>query len=758
MPSEILRLLPVLSYAEGEVEKTPLSPSNDLSEVLAQHIQSYATLINPCLSTSPSMPSSELSIFPDQYDVSEAHQHLYSSPECSNRTWQSIKSYLNKPASFQLPVSKISEIFAAEQEEQREDFNDDVYICLSSPEEAPASPVGMDLENQFSDQRSLLNDEMSVHMSYVESEVSPVSMPQGIVVDNFQAEDAVKDNQNCTNITELNKTDDTKAKRFLTTHTPEDLPEELIVSITSAEQRITNETLSSVGAKSTERCDFQFSGFLPIAKLQVAEENSVSDETDTTKKLKHASVVTKLIGRKPGKLSRKLSQAQKRVSKPCVETQCLQTAISAVEVGNLNCNTNRNTKEVDFPPLNNSLKTSWRKLQRRKCRFGKLSSKNKKVRSGTVGSAKAEKNNSENGQQSLENTILMELESCHLRKKTERWDLKPVISECRRILVPFGSVDIADQVRTLKVELQSSKNECLENISADVPVTVPDTVKTEKESSITSLTEVSETVATLSTDSVDNLQSISHVTSEQSILKKPVDDNDSVPSPPDLNISSSESNGTVLNAVQSNQTETLSPVKRFAKGEYLLSQLKSVLLRRKRKLDIDNKEKVENPCQEDEPGLKKTNVDSNTETSKCNNTSTPNAKTSVSNVSKMLSVDPVFAYYLGLSPKESQDKGQTTEDQDARQSKDPTENEKPASLDKQPQIMQRTCSIFPKRKNRMKTLTMHQGVPAENFKKKCKSNVRFGMCFVYDAMISCNMHVSENNCPLTGFCCFLVCP
>ncbi|XP_070763138.1 protein TASOR [Enoplosus armatus] len=146
--SEILWVLPVLSYAEGQVEKTPIDPSEELCEVLAQHMQSYAALINPGLALSPSR---EVSIFPDQYDVPDDHNHLYSSSEWTNRAWQSFKSYLSKPVSFQLPVSKASEILVNGKEERIEDLDDDVYICLSSPEEALANPHSMGSEDQLTD-------------------------------------------------------------------------------------------------------------------------------------------------------------------------------------------------------------------------------------------------------------------------------------------------------------------------------------------------------------------------------------------------------------------------------------------------------------------------------------------------------------------------------------------------------------------------------------------------------------------------------
>ncbi|XP_061578732.1 protein TASOR-like [Cololabis saira] len=151
---EILQFVPVLNYAEGEVEKASVDPSEELCEVLMPHMHTYATLINPGLAESPSR---EVNIFPDQYDVAESHEHIYSSPEWTKRALQSIKSYLSKPACFQLPVSKVSEILAAGQEEQREelvDDVDDVYIHLSSPEGAPASPFDIELEDRLSDQET----------------------------------------------------------------------------------------------------------------------------------------------------------------------------------------------------------------------------------------------------------------------------------------------------------------------------------------------------------------------------------------------------------------------------------------------------------------------------------------------------------------------------------------------------------------------------------------------------------------------------
>ncbi|KAK9516466.1 hypothetical protein VZT92_024393 [Zoarces viviparus] len=237
--SEILHVLPVLSYAEGEVEKTPIDPSEELCEVLAQHMQTYASLINPGLASSPTR---EVSIFPDQYDVPDAHKHLYSSPEWTNKAWQSFRSYLSKPESFQLPLSKASEILAAGQEERMEDFDDDVYICLSSPEGPPAKPVGIESEDQLTGQTSPVNSETPADTckTNVGSEVDLKTVPQNVVPDDVQAGEA-KDTSK-SNLSVLIKADDTGTKNLLTPSISDDLPAELIVSITSAEQTVTGLT------------------------------------------------------------------------------------------------------------------------------------------------------------------------------------------------------------------------------------------------------------------------------------------------------------------------------------------------------------------------------------------------------------------------------------------------------------------------------------------------------------------------------------
>ncbi|KAM6925711.1 uncharacterized protein tasor2 isoform 2-T2 [Lycodopsis pacificus] len=704
--SEILHVLPVLSYAEGEVEKTPIDPSEELCEVLAQHMQNYASLINPGLASSPTR---EVSIFPDQYDVPDAHKHLYSSPEWTNKAWQSFRSYLSKPESFQLPLSKASEILAAGQEERMEDFDDDVYICLSSPEGPPAEPVGTESEDQLTGQTSPGNSETPADTckTNVGSEVDLKTVPQNVVPDDVQAGEA-KDTSK-SNLSVLIKADDTGEKHLLTPSTSDDLPAELIVSITSAEQTVTGEGLSMISTVSaTKHNDFQLSGFSTAKGV-----NCLHDESVATTKVLDCPEVTNLTKTKRRKLRRGHYKSRKKVSKACIKTHSLKIPVGD---GNLSRKKYQAKKPSGHPQLGHPSNSDRRKVQMRKCKFRQLSLKTGKVRSASVGFAVPEEKETDPEQQSLESTIFMDFEASPLRRKTERSDLKPVISECGRILVPHGSVDFADQIKSLKEKFQSTKDEqCPEKMLVDTSVNAQASDKMVQESSPTPETAVGETEATTSKDGRNHIQHVSDVNPEHSILGPSDDGSGSLT----LNSESSElfakTDGTATppsEAVEGKRTDTLSPGKIAKKGEFLLSKLKSVLLRGKRKIGLlVSKETTADTAQCTDPCLKKGKVDSHSGNLKSNYAITSVQDTvCVKEVSKMLSVDPIFAYALGLTPRETVDKIQKADGRDTQPEQ--------TILDKQPQILHRPSPIFARR-GRIKTLKKHQGISTEYVKKKC---------------------------------------
>ncbi|KAM7414880.1 hypothetical protein PAMA_019612 [Pampus argenteus] len=712
MSSEILRVLPILSYAEGEVEKTPIDPSEDLCDVLMQHMQSYTALINPGLALSPSR---EASMFPDQYDVPDAHKHLYSSPEWNNRAWQSLRSYLNKPVSFQLSMSTASEILAAGQEERREDLDDDVYICLSSPEEVPDSPVSMGSEGQ----KSPANIETS------EAQVNLTAATQNVVSNDLQAGDASKDTEK-SDLSEMIKTEDMGPKAPLTPPKADDLPAELIVSITSAERTVTDESLTVISTMSvTKHNDYQLSAF-STAQLQTTGMNPQNGETVKT---------NGGLGGLPTKLQRRKRRrghykARKTIPKVPIETAAVQIPVEDKDLKRQK--DDKATESSGQLQLNESLATDWRKLPRHKRKFRKLSSKTKTLRSATVGLTVAMEKKPDSGKQILENTIIMELDTFALRKKTERWDLKPVISECGRILVPHGSADFADQIKSLKDKLQSTKDEQIpEEMLVDVPSNAHDTVEVEQESSTAPGTAVDETEVTQSMDGGNHLQNVVSLVNPEQLE----DGNGSLTS----NLESSEHYSkkdnittpvqTPPEAVQEKHTDIhpcnkLNPEKFAIKGEFLLSKLKSVLLRGKRKTDLPfSDETTANLNQKCEPCLKKSKSDSDTEMLK-----STDAITGVKEDSDMVSVDPLFAYALGLTPKETPNKVQKTGCHDTQGRKDTSQTQEQTISDKQPQIIHRPPSIFPRR-GRIKTLKKHQGIPTEYIKKKWWLHFQTPACY-----------------------------
>lgn len=688
--------MPVLTYAEGEVEKSPIDQSEELCEVLVQHMQNYAAITSPELALSPSR---EVSIFPDQYDVPHALKNLYSSPEWTNGMWQNLRSYLSKPVSFQLPVSKASEILSTGQEEQMEDLDDDVYFCPSSPEEAPADDVSTGSEEQLTGQKSavIVGTSLDNCISSAEGQVDLTAAPQSLVLDDLQPGDVKKDTEK-SDLNLLTKSDDIGTKELETPSTSDDLPAELIVSISSAARAVTD--ASVIIAESKAKLDFQLSGF------------TLDDETVTTKN-------NRLKKTKRRKLRRRNPKSQKLPSKPCVKTSTLQPVKIRMEDDNL---TECQAKDSSgLPQLNNPSNMYLRKLRKRK--FGKPTLRNKMVTRSTVVIAVEEENKSDPGQQSIENPILMESEACPPRKKIDRWDLKPVVSECGRILVPHGCLDVPDHIiNALNDESQARKDETgPEKMMVGVPVDAPDTGEMGEGSSNAPETTVDKREATTSKGDDNHPENvIRHVDSENSVLRQPDDEKDLTLNP-DRSEHFSKNNGSdspPLQTVQAKCAYTPSPARCPTKGEFLLNKLKSVLLRGKRKTAMLLSEETINAAQNTEPCFKKGKVGSSIEAI----VRDPNV--GIKEVSTMVSVDPNFAHALGLTPRETPDQMHKSEDLETQKKRKDVSG---TQEEKQPEIIQSPLSIFPQR-GRIKMLKKHQGISAEFVKKKCKlyfKNVSF---------------------------------
>lgn len=669
--SDILQMLPVLTYAESEVKKTPIKPSEELYGVLVQHMQNYAALINPGLAQSPSQA---VNAFPAQYDVPVANQRLYSSLEWTNGAWQNLTLYLSKPVSFQLPVSKASEILLAGQEKKMEE--DDVYLLLSSPEEMQTSQVNSGPEGQPSGQNSAATSETSSDSCTNRAE-DQAAASRSVVLNDSQPGD-VKDAERA-DTSLLTNTDHMGATNLLMPSTSEDLPAELIVSITSAER-----THASVITNKTNMKEFQHS--VPAAEFQTAGANTQDGETAATKKVFQSPRLANLVKMKP-RIHSVHFRGRKHVAKARVETCSLQKVISLTDNEE---NEQKMTESSAYSQWNNISNIEQRDMQTHKLGSPLKDDMNFSVEGGK----------SDPGLR----------ETCPLRKKLEHLDIKPVISVCGRILVPHGcAYQISDQIKALKDDVQSRRDETSpENMSVVASVNAHDAVEMAHESSKVPVTTVDETKATTSTDGggLPRNDVISHMNTEHCVSSRSADENPSLTLSPE-----SRGDGSM-------DVGPASPGMCETKGAFLQSQLKSVLRRGKRKTHkflleemTGNASDAESGRVDTHPGMLKSN-DAITEVT--------DLDVGIKKFSMMTSVDPQFAYILGLTPKETSDKMHKSEGRDVSHRIDSSKTQAPTISDQRPLIIQSPLSMFPRKGGRIKTLKKHQGISAEHVKKSCK--------------------------------------
>ncbi|KAI5610389.1 protein FAM208B isoform X2, partial [Silurus asotus] len=144
--SEVLQILPALNYAELEMEKCPPKQREEPLGIMEKHLQNFAALILPGLTGSPTR---EASMFPDQYDVPDGFPLF--APKWTEQTGDRLRTYLESPHGFQIPVARSLEILAAGKQQRSDDNDDDVYYYISSPE-APQTPAGMVLERNLNNE------------------------------------------------------------------------------------------------------------------------------------------------------------------------------------------------------------------------------------------------------------------------------------------------------------------------------------------------------------------------------------------------------------------------------------------------------------------------------------------------------------------------------------------------------------------------------------------------------------------------------
>lgn len=608
-------------------------------------MQSYTSLINHGTAASP---SKENAVISDRYQLPEADSRHESFPEWTNAAWQKFTSYLRKPDSFQLPVSKTSDVLCPGKEKGVEDVVDSINLCMLSPEEVPASHAGPGSVGHLTSPDAVVN-KTSMDRS-AEGHPDLKTLSQSVKLGDL-----------------LIETGDTETKNSPTSG---DLRAELIVSITSAEPTVSGS--GDCESKSTFNA-----APLPGFPTEVGG----GEEMDTDKKVLESP---KKAHRGNGKGPKPPPRAREEMEGVLKEEQIMRSQHKR-KGGEVQHNS-RLHDDVD------SGKTQTH-------RFGKLS-KNKQMKSAIVGStiAEAKKPDHEN--------VEMELGDYSLRRKMEHWGLKPVISKCGRVLVPHGSVNIFERIKDLKNAQQSGNELNCEKITMNVHDTSTLLQDPKSEKAVVS--------------SPKGEENRHQVGPENSVLQQPDDERKFLPLDPQSK--ANESADTLP------WPERLSPEKPGRRMETLINKLKSVL-RRKRKSDLweegaDNPEKAE-LC------LKRGKFGTQLRFLKKESSQVSDAK---EEVSSLLSVDPNFAFALGLTPASIPNKMVKSEATRVQQRKGPAESKGASPSDGQPQIIQSPLSIFPRRR-RIKMLRKHRGASTENVKEKCKFNNGIVMLLIIFSII-----------------------
>lgn len=455
-----------------------------------------------------------------------------------------------------------------------------------------------------------------------------------------------------------------------TSPSSDDLRAELIVSITSAEPTRSGSELADT--EPNTKCNaFQQPGFQP-------EASAVGEEPATALNVLES----------PKKVPRGNSKGLKRPPRACYEMDRILTEDQMLR----SKHSRKDVEASDHSQLNVDINSSRAQTHK----LGRLL-KNKKLKYAVgltvVGEKKSDHEN-----------VRMEMEAYSLRRKMEHWDLKPVISKCGRILVPHGSGNIFE-IKHLRNAAQSESEMNCEKIAA-ISKNAVDKCKTESD------IKTGKVVETSPKGEESQHQNItSHVCPAPSILEQQDDERKVLP----LNPQSSGHKSAKAVPLP------LPPEKPARRMETLINRLKSVLGGKRKPELCETVNNLENAeiCQ------KRGKFEACPEFMKSANETEEilGAGAGKEGVSTLLSVDPGFAFALGLAPIAISNKKVKSEAAGVQQRKDPAETKEAMASYRLPQILQRPLSIFPQRR-RIKTLRKHQSTSAESVKEKCKFTLK----------------------------------
>ncbi|XP_077079732.1 uncharacterized protein LOC143732486 [Siphateles boraxobius] len=473
--SEIIQVIPALNYAEMEMEKCPPNQQGCSQISLEKHLQDYGTLFHPGLLD---VPTREASMFPDQYDVPGGFTLI--SPKWSQETGTRLKSYFDEPCGFTISVVRALELLTTGRQQRGEDHDDDVYYCISSPDEVPQTdgPIEMEVTKHteaISDasHRTVEKDE---HKHLTTEQPQP-ALPEGIgkLGTVVTVSDSVLEDPTSTVSPKLG-----------------DLPSENYVSIDSdVEKTSQGNTKGDADGVcvdlSTKETPIQTSSTPLITsseeggtaegmednihpeKTMADPDNKVNRRSFSRRKVNSTDGPTKDqtrtetmhaddINQRPHLTSRGKGRRQRGVNRNLSEARQTQEPFSVSTETILD----QSMKNETSPS-----KVDWRSLPRRKRLWNTDAKLKRSLRSGA---AKIDEEAIVNTladatKQSLSSTPKRKMEGFSLR---ERYGLKTIITTCGRVFVPHGSdVDVqsANKRQSEKMHVERSIDTNAETIS-----------------------------------------------------------------------------------------------------------------------------------------------------------------------------------------------------------------------------------------------------------------------------------------------------
>ncbi|KAI4895838.1 hypothetical protein NFI96_016993 [Prochilodus magdalenae] len=531
--SEVLQVLPALNYAESEMEKCPSNHQGEPLGTMEKHLQNFATLILPGLSSSPVR---EASMFPDQYDVPDGFP--LAAPKWTQEAGARLKTYLENPGGFRIPVARALDLLAAGKQHRSDDDNDDdIYYCISSPEEAPQTPAYTSLENDVTGEADPVSVSNSVteevkntdkQQDIVAADLSHCALPEeggtpGIVVaetlDNLcdRTDPSPKSGdlpEPCNNaVTDSEKTSQMTTNDDECSGGANQLTKETHVEATSAPLTESGNDLLAVAAKASPLCEAETEGdvsekvdcksddlqkdgsILPVEDMEVPKETGLTTSTtsenqpealvEDSKKIEPQENSEILPQTKPHlkRLSKRRGKRKKKGLKGNIN-KVDETTTSVESTSLPSCSPVDSTPEQsgnsetlcsspsDLP------KKDWRSLPRRKRLWNADLSVQRVLRSKVKGSETESlvedsppiAETSPIGKM-MTSTPKRKMEGCSMR---ERYGLKTIITECGRVFVPHGSEVATGDITSPKDSQDSSMVTTTSPVN-ETPITPPPT-------------------------------------------------------------------------------------------------------------------------------------------------------------------------------------------------------------------------------------------------------------------------------------------